>query len=433
MSKIFVLDTNVLLHDPNSLFAFEDNEVVIPLAVLDELDNKKNGLDETAKHARMVIRSLDNMRSHGNIHEGVKTDRGGTIRVELNYSNKCPYDLDPMRVDNRLINVVLGLKEKAGNTNVVVLITKDINLRVKCDALEVISEDYNADSVAENPSSIYEGNVEVYLEDAMIDKFYTDGFIDVSSIGTEFYPNQYACIRSNSAPKKSGLARYENGALVKVKIFNDIWGISSRNKEQAFALDALFNPNIKLVTLIGKAGTGKTLVAAAAGISQLLDSHVYKKVIMTRPVQPLGRDIGYLPGDVDEKMKPWMAPLQDNLELLFSDKGSNYLDMQREAGLIEVGALTYIRGRSIPRSFIIVDESQNLSFHEVKTIITRVGEGSKIVLTGDILQIDNPFIDSVDNGLSCIVEKFKKYAIAAHVTLQKGERSELASLAAEIL
>lgn len=435
MSKIFVIDTNVLLHDPKSLFAFKDNELVIPLVVLDELDKKKNGPDETARHARMVIRSLDKMRLEGNIHKGVATQDGGLIRVELNHRDKCPQDLDPQRPDNRIISVALGIKEEISNaqeSRKVILVTKDINLRVKCDALGVNTEDYNADSVAENASSIYEGCKELDIPDEMIDQFHADGFISAVGLG-EFYPNQYVFVKSAITPKKSGLARYEKESLVKIKTYGDVWGISSRNKEQAFALDALFNPDIKLVTMIGKAGSGKTLLAAAAGISQLLDSHTYKKLIMTRPVQPLGKDIGFLPGDIDEKMKPWMAPLQDNLELLFSDKGANYLDMQREAGLIEVEALTYIRGRSIPRSFIIVDECQNLTAHEVKTIITRVGDGSKIILTGDILQIDNPFIDSVDNGLSWVIEKFKNYPIAAHITLHKGERSELATLAAEIL
>jgi len=431
MSKIYILDTNVLLHDPKSLFAFEDNEVVIPLVVLDELDKKKQGHDEVAKHARMVIRSLDKLRIDGSIHNGVKTSTGGLIRVELNHRDKCPPDLDPNRMDNRLISVALGLMEDHPNTKIT-LITKDINLRVKCDALDVPTEDYIADSVAENPDSIYEGVKEITVSGEDIDKFHEQGFIDAYGFG-EFYPNQYIHLMSNVNSKHSGLAKYKNSVLTKIRTFSDVWGISSRNREQAFGLDALFDPDVRIVTMIGKAGSGKTLMAAAAGISQLLDSHEYKKLIMTRPVQPLGRDIGFLPGDIDDKMRPWMAPLQDNLDLLFSDKGSNYLDMQREAGLIEVEALTYIRGRSIPRSFIIVDECQNLTLHEIKTVITRVGEGSKVVLTGDILQIDNPFIDSVDNGLSCIIEKFKHHPLAAHITLQKGERSELATLAAEIL
>ena len=432
IKKCFVIDTNVLLHDPRSLFAFQDNEVVIPLVVLDELDKKKvGGHDETAKHARMVIRSLDKMRQEGGLHEGFKTPAGGIIRVELNHRDRCPADLDPNRVDNRLISVALVLKSNHPEREII-LITKDINLRVKCDALGVVAEDYNADSVASNASSIYEGAKELFIRGGLIDNFHRDGGIDSSEIG-EFHENQYVFMKSDTNLKHSALARYSKNMLMKVNTPPDVWGISSRNKEQAFALDALFDPNIKLVTMIGKAGSGKTLMAVAAGISQVLDSRVYRKLIMSRPIQPMGRDLGYLPGDIDDKMRPWMAPLQDNLDLLFSEKGSNYLDMQRESGIIEVEALTYIRGRSMPCSFIIVDEAQNLTLHEIKTIITRIGEGSKIVLTGDILQIDNPFIDSVDNGLSCVVEKFKNHLIAAHITLQKGERSELATLAAEIL
>jgi PhoH-like ATPase len=431
MKKIYLLDTNVLLHDPKSLFAFQDNEVIIPLVVLDELDKKKQGHDETAKHARMVIRSLDKMRINGSIYKGVRTINGGLVRVELNHRDQCPADLDPNRIDNRIISVALGLKSDYPECKIT-LITKDINLRVKCDALGVIAEDYNADFVADSPKSIYEGTVDILVPGSCINELYKNHCIFADGYG-KFHENQYVCMKSEINPKHSSLARYSKSMFIKINIPDNIWGISSRNKEQAFALDALFDPNIKLVTLVGKAGSGKTLIAAAAGVSQVLDSHVYKKLIMTRPIQPMGRDIGYLPGSMEEKLAPWIAPLQDNLELLFSDKGSNYLDLQRESGSIEVEALTYIRGRSIPKSFIIIDESQNLTPHEVKTIITRVGEGSKIVLTGDILQIDNPFIDSVDNGLSCIVEKFKHHPISAHITLQKGERSELATLAAEIL
>ncbi|MFA5023358.1 MAG: PhoH family protein [Patescibacteria group bacterium] len=432
MTKIFILDTNVLLHDPKALSAFGDNEIVLPLVVLDELDKKKVGSDEVARHARMVIRTLDDLRTKGNIHEGVQLSNGGILKVELGYYDKCPMGLDPSRADNRLIGIALGIKEHH-NDRKVIMITKDINLRVKCDALGVRSEDYNADSVAENPNMIYDGTKDIEIADeTLLDQFHKDGFLPFDNNSYGFFPNQYICIKS-AISKKSGLARVEDNNLVKVKTVGDIWGICSRNKEQAFALDALFNPEIKLVTLIGRAGTGKTLLAAAAGIAQLFDTHSYKKLIMTRPIQPMGKDLGYLPGDIDEKMRPWMAPLQDNLELLFSDKGANFLDMQREAGLIEVEALTYIRGRSIPKSFIIIDEAQNLTSHEIKTIITRAGEGSKIVLTGDIFQIDNTYIDSVDNGLSCIVEKFKGYNISAHVTLKKGERSVLATLASEIL
>lgn len=432
MSKIYVLDTNVLLHDPKSLFAFEDNEVVIPLVVLDELDKKKVGVhDESARHARVVIRALDKIREQGSILEGVKTPDNGIIKIELNHRDTIVQDLDQNRVDNRLIGVAIGIKKENPNKKVV-LITKDINLRVKCDALGVLTEDYNADSVADNANSIYDGITNIDVTSSTIDELYknvsisADGYLGCNE-------NQYVVMNSTTRSQHTALARYSKGTFKQVRVPKSVWGISARNREQRFALDALFSPEIKLVTLIGTPGAGKTLLAAAAGISQVMDHGEYKKLILTRPVQPMGKDIGFLPGDLHEKMKPWMAPLQDNIDLLFSDKGKNYFEMQRDAGVIEVEALTYIRGRSIPKSFIIIDEAQNLTSHEIKTIITRVGDGSKIVLTGDIKQIDNPYVDSVDNGLSYAVERFKHHPISAHVTLHKGERSELATIASELL
>lgn len=441
MKKIYILDTNVLLHDPQSLTSFGDNEVVIPLVVLDELDKKKQGVDEVAKHARMIIRTLDKMRVDGNIRTGVKTLAGGMIRVELNYADRCPQNLDSSRMDNRIIGVAIGIIEeeegKAENKRSVKLITRDINLRVKCDALGIPTGDYIGDSVVAKADLIYEGVKEISIGELPINQLYTGMSLDVSD-NKDFEglrANQYIHLIDVCNEKHTCLAKYSkiDNCISKIPTRTSVWGIQSRNMEQAFAFDALFDPNIKLVTLIGKAGTGKTLLSAAAGVAQLMDTNIYKKLIMTRPIQPMGRDLGFLPGDINDKMRPWMAPLQDNLELIFSSKGMQYLEMQRDAGLIEVEALTYIRGRSIPNSYIIVDEAQNLTSHEIKTIITRMGEGSKLVLTGDIMQIDNPFIDSVDNGLSCVVEKFKDCSISAHVTLHKGERSELATLAAELL
>lgn len=432
MSKIFVLDTNVLLHDPKALFAFDDNETVVPLVVLDELDKKKNGPDEVARHARMVIRALDEMREQGNLHEGVKTSRGGIVRVEINHKDNVPKHLDPFRADNRIISVTLGLQSMHPDSKVS-LITKDINMRVKCDALNVAAEDYNTDSVAENAESLYSGCTSVNVLDPQINAFHNLGFLDQGVIH-KFHENQYVLLRSDTNPKHSGLARFSNKQLVKIEPRSNIWGISPRNKEQAFAFDALFNPDIRLITMTGKAGTGKTILAAAAGVSQVYDTSTYRKIIMSRPIMPLGRDIGFLPGTKEEKMQPWMAPLQDNLELLFSERGADYLDLeQAKGGKLQIEAITYIRGRSIPKTFIIIDECQNLTRHEIKTIITRVGEDSKVVLTGDIHQIDNPFIDALDNGLSYVIEKFKDESIAAHISLKKGERSDLASKAAELL
>lgn len=432
MEKTYILDTNVLMYEPNALFAFEDNEVVIPLVVLDELDKHKNGPTQASAHARMAIRSLDELRALGDLSKGVVTESGGKIRVELNHRNEVPEDLDPSRADNRIISVALGIRRERGDRKVAV-ITKDINLRVKCDALGVHAEDYNSDSVIRNIESLYCGNREIEVTSVDIDQLYIEGVLEVKNIMSPLYPNEYVLLRAAENPKHTALARFNGTSLVKAKSFSNVWGISSRNKEQAFAFDALFDPDIKLVTVTGKAGCGKTLLAAAAGVSQLFDSHIYKRIVLTRPIMPLGRDIGFLPGDMDAKMAPWMAPLYDNLDLIFSEKGRFYLDSCLSDGNIEIEPMTYIRGRSMPRSYIIVDEAQNLTRHEVKTIITRVGEGSKVVLTGDIEQIDTPYIDSYDNGLSYVIEKFKEEAIAAHVTMIKGERSELATTAAEKL
>ena len=430
--KIYILDTNVLMYEPKALFAFDDNEVVIPLIVLDELDKHKNGASQAAKHARMVIRSLDELRALGNINEGVLTERGGKIRVELNNLGNIPTDLDPGRTDNRIISVALSLKKTHPDTKVAV-ITKDINLRVKCDALGVKAEDYTSDSVIENLDALYTGHTTIMVDDDDINCIHQSGQVAVKNITRPLYPNEFVHLKSNVNEKHSALAKFNGAVLEKIKTFGNIWGISSRNKEQAFTLDALFDQNVKLVTITGKAGTGKTILSAAAGVSQLFDSKVYKRIVLTRPIMPLGRDIGFLPGDIDQKMMPWMGPLYDNLDLIFSEKGRFYLDSCLNDGNIEIEPITYIRGRSVPRSYIIVDEAQNLTRHEVKTIITRVGEGSKVILTGDIEQIDAPYIDSYDNGLSYAIEKFKEESIAAHIRLFRGERSELATLAAEKL
>ena len=437
MNKIYILDTNVLLHDPKALLRFEDNEVVLPLIVLEELDKKKQGVDEVNRNARETIRVLDRARANGSISDGVKTDNGGLIRIEMGYSEFCPPDLDKNKPDNKIIATALGLmqKELLEGCRKVIVVSKDINLRVKCDVLKILVEDYNADQVAINCESIYSGIVELKAAGLDIEMLHSVGEIDASRFGALF-PNQYVHLISETNDKHTGLARYENGKLVKIKTFpSGIWGITSRNKEQACALDALFNPAIKLVSLIGRSGGGKTLLAAVAGVSQLLDNHVYKKLILTRPVTSMGSQaIGFLPGSLEEKMSPWLAPLRDNLELIFSEKGAeSYLEMQMESGLIQVEALSYIRGRSIPKSLFIVDECQNLTSHEIKTIITRIGDGSKILLTGDIEQVDTPFLDAIGNGLTYVVEKFKHYPISAHITLTKGERSELATLAANIL
>lgn len=431
MSKIFILDTNVLLHDPDSLFVFEDNEVVIPMIVLDELDKKKVGTDEVARSARQVIRSLDELRLQGSILSGIQTKGGGIIRAEISKAI-LPPDLDPNRPDNKILAVALGIIKSCPDRKVIV-VSKDINLRVKCDALGITVEDYDNDRVAERADEVYNGLESVILDEQDIINFNNDLPLVLNK---DLYPNQYIWAKTADGNKKNSvLMRFIGKGLpmAKLQIPQVIWGISARNREQACALDALLNPDIKLVTLIGAPGSGKTLLSVAAAVSQLLDSHIYKKISMMRPIQPLGRDLGYLPGDVSDKLIPWLAPIQDNLELIFSAKGISFLNQLKDDGKLEMQAITYIRGRSIPNTLLIVDESQQLTKHEVKTILTRVGENSKIVMTGDIKQIDNPYLDSTSNGLTYAVEMFKQYPISAHVTLTKGERSELATLAADIM
>jgi len=432
MVKIMILDTNVLMYEPKSIFVFEDNEVVIPLLVLDELDKHKNGSSQAAKHARMVIRSFDELRAIGDLSKGVLTERGGTIRVELNHFDKIPGNLDPTRLDNRIISIALCLVENHKDKKVVV-ITKDINLRVKCDALGLNAEDYTSDSVVADLDLLYDGHTTISVPKEDIDELYKSGSIPVKNITRPLFPNEYVLLKSNTDEKHSALCKFTGTGLGKIRDTGNIWGIMARNKEQKFAFDALFDPDIKLVTITGRAGVGKTLLAAASGVSQLFDSKIYKRIVLTRPIMPLGRDIGFLPGSLEEKMAPWMGPLYDNLDLIFSEKGRFYLDSCLNDGNIAIEPITFIRGRSMPCSYIIVDECQNISKHEVKTIITRVGEGSKVILTGDVEQIDAPYIDSYDNGLSYVIEKFKDEPIAAHVKLLRGERSSLATKAAEKL
>lgn len=430
MNKIYVIDTNVLLHDSKALLAFEENEVVVPLVVIEELDTFKNNESEIGRNARNTIRLLDEFRKLGNLHDGVKLDTGGFLRVELNCADSIPTGLEQKKVDNRIIGVALGTARVNPNA-IVVLVSRDINMRVKCDALGVASQDYRKDHIVDSIDELYSGFREVIVPDMEIDNFHNDLAVYLHEPS---YPNQFLLLKSEINPKKSALAKFIGPDLPLRRILDqkDIWGISAKNKEQTFALNLLMDPRINLVSLTGQAGTGKTLLACAAALEQVIERKMYNRILISRPVVPLGKDIGYLPGNIEEKLDPYMAPLKDNLEFLF-DGDLKTLDLYRESGIIQVEALSYIRGRSIPKSFMIVDEAQNLSRHELKTIITRAGEGSKIVLTGDIQQIDSTYLDAISNGLSIAIERFRDYDIAGHITLKAGVRSELATLAAKIL
>ncbi len=433
--KIYVIDTSVYLTDAQAIYQFGNNDIVIPLKVLEEIDKHKKRQDGVGSHARKIIRILDELRAKGNLQKGVRIEKGkGILRVKGYHAlTELPSDLNPNLADNIIIGA--ALTESIENpSRKVIVVSKDVNMRVICDSVGVVAEDFKAEKVLDKDSQLYSGFASVLVDDQIIDQFYNGEPISLDEeLGA--CPNEFIMLVSNANEKKSALARYINPhvPLVRVNELKDgVWGVRARNKEQSFALDILMNPEIPIISLVGRAGCGKTLCAIAAGMEQCLGSKTYNKLIVSRPVQPMGKDIGFLPGTLEEKMMPWLAPIRDNLEFLM-DGDKDTLDMYLERGLIEIEALTYIRGRSIASAFIIIDEAQNLTSHELKTIITRVGEGTKIVLTGDIEQIDNAYIDQSSNGLTYAVEKFKAYDLSGHVTLKRGERSKVASLAAKIL
>ena len=435
MTKTLILDTNVYLTEAQSLFSFGRSDIAIPTMVLDEIDKHKHRQDTAGLNARMMNRVLDNLRKKGSLFSGVPLGSGKGRVFAAQYDPRyLPAGMEPGDADNKIIAVTLRLKLEGQD---VAVISRDLNMRVKCDSFGIECYDYQPQQAVKSVEKLYDGSTEIETANDIIDNFYDGEPVLLPPQKTEIYPNHYVILKSANDPNKSAIARFVDyeTPLRKVYTYKDIWGLSANNKEQKFAMDLLFDNDVHIVSLTGQAGTGKTLIAAACGLEQVLHSAKsqggYDKLIITRPVQPMGRDIGFLPGTLEEKMMPWIAPLRDNLEYLFGDKTA--LDMHMEQGVVEIEAMTYIRGRSISNAFMIVDEAQNLTAHELKTIITRVGHGTKLVLTGDIQQIDNSYVDAVSNGLTHAVEKFKEFPISGHVTLYKGERSTLATLAAEIL
>lgn len=457
--KTYVLDTNVLLSDPNSLFSFEENNVIVPMVVLEELDHHKSRQDEVGRNARNISRTLDDLRQKGSLFSGVELHSGGNLRVATITGNaivELPVELRSTnpKVDNLIIAFMLTFKEQESEA---ILVSKDINVRLKCDSLGLKCEDYLKMRVTSDPKTFYRGVATIEMPEHSIDQYYHDGKLmltDEELKNNKLYPNQIVVIKNtvNGQTTKSAITKFikSDEPLIQVEKIDHAFGLKPRNKEQCFSLDLLYDTNIKLLTLVGPSGTGKTLLAIAAALAQLKglgERQIYEKLIVTRPVQPLGKDIGFLPGTLEEKMEPWIAPIRDNINFLMKNRNDSskrqketkkndseaYLSLMQQHGLIEIEAITFIRGRSIPNAFIIIDEAQNLSMHELKTIITRAGDGTKIVLTGDIEQIDNVHVDAYSNGLSYAVERFKEYPIAGHVTLQKGERSALATIASQIL
>ncbi len=439
MKKNFILDTNVLLHDPKALFSFDDNNVIIPIYVIEEIDQFKRDLSELGRNARQVARYLDSFRSEGNLGDGVATPKGGQIRVVFTERELPPEMVAGTSTDNRIMAVALDTRD-SDKTIPSIFVTKDANLRIRADALGLVASDYDAERV--EISDLYTGYADINVPASLVDLLYKNGEIELDL--AEHCPNQFVVLRDEQNPSHTAMgkfapARGPNKVIpVQRAPKEGVWGIRPRNMEQTCALDLLLCDDIKLLTIVGKAGTGKTLLAIAAGLQKAMEEQLYSKLLVSRPIFPLGRDIGYLPGDVEEKLNPWMQPIFDNVEFLMnisrSDKksGRGYHELM-DLGILEIEPLTYIRGRSIPNQFIIVDEAQNLTPHEVKTIITRVGDGTKIVLTGDPYQIDNPYVDSTNNGLVHVVNRFKNEKIAGHITMTKGERSPLAELAANLL
>lgn len=435
-AKTFVIDTNVLLHNPASLFAFADNHVVIPMVVLEELDKFKTANNELGQNSREVARTLDRLRGQGSLREGVVTPQGGTIQVVMD--GEPITGLLPGVNDNRILGCANHLKRQGKQ---VFFISKDINARVKADALDIPSEDFKAMRV--NVDELYTGYVIADLAGDEVDDLAAKAEVDPATIlAKDDLPlvwNQFVLLRDRADKEHSALMRYDGGAGRLRPLSHEppeLYSVVPRSPEQRMAFELLLDDSVKLVTLVGRAGTGKTLLALACGLNKVIDSERYKKLLVSRPIMPLGADIGYLPGSKDDKLQHWMGPIFDNLHFLLASEERDPDDVIKRLiaeETITMEALTYIRGRSIARQFVVVDEAQNLTPHEIKTIISRAGEDTKVVLTGDPHQIDNPYLDSNSNGLTHVVERLRGQELAGHVTFTKSERSELAGVAADIL
>jgi PhoH-like ATPase len=438
--KNYILDTNVVLHDPNALLNFADNNVLIPIEVIEEIDRFKRESSELGQNARTVSRMLDGFRGDGSLSEGVSMPNGGKLKIAFQKNGNGLADgdshiLNSNSVDNRILAFAASV-QKAQPKNPTILVSKDINLRIKADALGLQAEDYENDRV--HIQDLYTGMIEMSVSTEKMTAFRSNGELEING-GKKYFPNEFCTLIDEANPKKAALTKVDATGTRLVPIIDcreGIWGIKPRNREQHYAFDALLDDRIKLVTLMGKAGTGKTLMAMAAGLKRTVLDREFRRLVVARPTISMGKELGFLPGSLEEKLAPWMQPIHDALEMLSDlNMGHDHRrsgDLMR-SGSIVVEALSYIRGRSIANQFMVIDEAQNLTPLEAKTIITRVGHGTKIIFTGDPYQIDNPYVDSSSNGFNYIVSRFRDQAIAAHIELQKGERSELAELAANIL
>jgi PhoH-like ATPase len=441
MKKIIVLDTNVLIDDFHALHSFLDCEIVIPFVVLEELDNlKKDKVNDVGKSSREFSRILERFRLGGDLREGVLIPETNSIVkiscIDPKQLKKLPLELrDITKNDNLIIATAYLEKTKRINSKKkTVLVSNDINVRVKCSVVGVESEGYEKLKTSMQSGVLYKGfDIINDVPDEILDRLFDEEEIEYEH-NLKVYPNHFVILKTSN--NVSVLAKInEKGNIIKIKDKDNVFGLKPKNLEQRLAVELLLDETTKLVTLSGIAGTGKTLIAVAAGM-QMVSEGKYDKLIVTRPIQSVGKEIGFLPGNIHEKMEPWIAPIKDSLEFLTKKKNRKeepYIEMMIRDGKIEIEAISFIRGRSIPKAFIIIDEVQNLTTHELKTILTRASEGTKIVLTGDVEQIDNKSLDYFNNGLSCAIEAFKEYKIAGHITMTKGERSELATIASKIL
>lgn len=434
-NRKIVVDTNVILFDALAIKKFTDADIHIPISVIEEVDRFKRDLGENGRNARQFSRFVDELRELGPLAKGVALESSkSTVFINTDvHHNEMPKELDPEKADNRILATALAIQTKYPKASVE-LVTKDINLRIRADVFGVFAKDYEPERV--EVDEMYQGHREIDVPPTIIEEFYAEKIITSETFSLK--ANQYVVMRDNSNPNHSAIGRYseKEQGIVPIMVPNEsIWGIHPRNVEQTFAMDCLLNDEILFVSLVGKAGTGKTLMALAAGLFKTLDEGRFQRLLVSRPIFPMGRDIGYLPGDVEQKLNPWMQPIFDNVEFLMGadKKAAGRAQELINQGMLNIEPLTYIRGRSIPNQYLIVDEAQNLTPHEIKTIVTRAGQGTKVVLTGDAYQIDNPYVDSATSGLTYSVERMKGQRISAHVTLSKGERSELAELAANIL
>ena len=427
MRKNYILDANILLHDPYSIFHFADNTVIIPIGVISELDQFKKEQTDRGFNARTVVRQLDALRLDRSLTHGVELENGGQLRVY------CDSDHLNGNTDSEILRIAKIIRDVEPDTPVVI-VTKDINLRIRADALGLRAEDYETDHV--ELADLYSGHSEHAVTAEQFDEFRGSGATAINNGRLD--PNHYVLLRHPDG--RTLLGRIDSQAravALRGSVDDGLWGVKPRNKEQHYAVDALLDERVQLVTLMGQAGTGKTLLALAAAMFLALKRKRYRGIIVGRPIFPLGRDLGFLPGDVSQKLDPWMKPIVDTVEFLLESggthKGHANVEALLKTGLVEIQPLTYIRGRSISNRFVVIDEAQNLTPLEVKTVITRIGQDAKIVLTGDPYQIDNPYVDANSNGFTYLINKFRNQEIAAHIELRKGERSVLAELAANLL